>query len=711
MTCRHLFRPDPDGDLVPFRTVFADGSADFVRPAAPHAPGQEVTLSFRALAAVPITGAHLRIFPDGEERLLPMHKTERGPFQYWSATAKLVRSPFPYRFRLQTARRLLWLNAAGLSIAMPPDDEDFRLLPGYEAPAWVRESVFYQIFPDRFRRGCPPGPRPSGQGRAVPGPGPTRPHPADCPGAAGAPAPPGPQGPAPAPRAHPDSPTWGPVVEKAWNEPLGRVNLGHEFYGGDLWGIREMLPYLERLGVNALYLNPIFASPSNHRYDVSSYDRVDPYLGGDEALAALATTLGERGMRYILDGVFNHSGVNHTWFQQAATDPGAPSRAFYTFTDWPRQYVSWLGHKNLPKLDYDSAALRETIYRGPDAVARRWLREPFAASGWRLDAPNMLGCGGTDRGNLEVWREFRAAVKAEFPQSYLLGECFFEGSSWLQGDAFDAVMNYKGFALPLIQWLSGHDLHLLPAALEAREAADWMTAMLARVPFEIRNLQYNCLSTHDVIRFISRVQSNEALYRLAAAVQLAYPGVPAIYYGEELAMEGRKDPDNRRPMAWDDVPRRRNLTEWLSRLIGLRRTLPVLRQGAFCFLVADTEALAFARFEGDDLLIVAANRAARPAQVRVPVDLLGLADGERLCSLLAIPAVEQVRDGHLDLLLGPFEAVWLVPLAGAARYTCLRVPAVDEGGTPEGRSPRGPRRATAGGGKTGRKTAGRKGRA
>ncbi|MFZ2955706.1 MAG: alpha-amylase family glycosyl hydrolase [Candidatus Ozemobacteraceae bacterium] len=603
-------------------SLFSDGSSDFISPLPPHTLNQKVEIRVRVLAAAHLRDIQLRIFPDGEERLLRMRDEVQGPFRVWRAETVLTRLPFTYRFRIQTEQRIFWYNASGLHAHMPPDEEDFRLVPGFSAPAWLHSTVFYQIFPDRFRRG----------------------H--DAVGSS----------------ARTRSPAFTPAVVKEWDAPLstGRSNFGHEFYGGDLQGVREMLPHLEGLGVNGLYFTPIFESPSNHRYDTTNYDRVDPFLGGNEALADLSESLQARGMRYILDGVFNHAGVNHAWFQDAATRADSPFREYFTFPAYPREYVSWLGHKNLPKFDYASEKLCDAMFRSPDSIARRWLRAPYSASGWRLDAPNMLGRHGTDEGNLELWQAFRKSIKTEYPDAWLVGECFPEATRWLQGDTFDSVMNYRGFTNPMIQWLSGADLHGHPGQISAHEAATWMTSVMARVPFELRNLQYNALSSHDIIRFISRVNGNEDLYRLAVVLQMAFPGVPAIYYGEELAMTGGKDPDNRRPMAWNTVSRRRDLLEFLSRIIGLRRSLRVLRRGAFRFLTATDDGLAFARFEGGEVLIAAANRAPRPLELTIPVGILGLVDGMSMRSIVSVSSAIFVENGQLRLMLSPCEAVWLV---------------------------------------------------
>ena len=236
-----------------------------------------------------------------------------------------------------------------------------------------------------------------------------------------------------------------------------------EFYGGDLPGITGKLDYLAGtssssgpgLGVNALYLNPVFTAYSNHRYDVADYDNVDPHLGGNAALAELRRGLTDRGMRYMLDIVPNHCGFMHPWFRAAQADPAAATAEFFTFRHHPDDYECWLGVRSLPKLNYRSPRLREAIYAGPDAVFRRWLRPPYAADGWRVDVANMLGRHGVDQLGAEVARGIRQAVKAENPDAYLLGENFFDATAQLQGDGWDASMNYAGFTMPLWYWLRG----------------------------------------------------------------------------------------------------------------------------------------------------------------------------------------------------------------------------------------------------------------
>jgi len=602
-------------------SLFSDGSLDFVTPGPPHRIGDEITIRLRGRIGVEVKSVHLRIFPDGEERLVKMTSRNRKPFTYWSANVLLTRTPFQYRFRIQTSRNVFWLNACGLHLFMPPDDEDFRLIADFEEPAWVKKSVFYQIFPDRFRCSKPEISM--------------------------------------APRKI--SPCLGKVVFKKWGEPVSRPNLGEDFYGGDLWGILEMSDHLQRLGINAVYLNPIFEAASNHRYDTINYRVVDPFLGGNEALIALSDRFNKLGIRIVLDGVFNHCGYHHPWFQEALKNKNSEYREMFSFSGKGDEYVSWLGHSSLPKWNYSSQKVRDEIFSGKDAIAKFWLRPPFNIDGWRLDAPNMLGCNGVDDMNIEIWREFRKEVKKEKSDSYIFGECFFEGTKWLQGDAFDAAMNYKGFSLPLLQWISGYDLHLNPGELPGTAAVQWMKLIMARIPFQIRNLQYNCLSTHDIPRFIHRVSGNIKLYKLGLAIQMAFPGVPSIYYGEEICLDGGEDPDNRRPMDWNAVEKNSDLIAFIAHLTNLRKKMSVLHSGAFVFLYADDEALSFARFLGEDFLIVAANRSEYSRRVKIPLGVLGIPNGFSLKSLLTMDSLKTVYADVLDLVLSPREVLWLVP--------------------------------------------------
>jgi alpha-glucosidase len=304
------------------------------------------------------------------------------------------------------------------------------------------------------------------------------------------------------------------------------------------------------LGVNALYLTPIFTSPSNHKYDTVDYKHVDPHFGGDEALIALRNALDERDMRLMLDLVPNHCSAEHPWFLAAQADPAAPSAEFFTFYDRPDEYETWQGVRSLPKLNYRSLRLREEMYAGEDSVARHWLKPPFRIDGWRVDVANMLARQGENQLEHKVGCGLRRAIKSIAPQAYLIGENFFDGSSQLQGDELDATMNYRGFSIPLQQWLVGFDASLAwrpgmqdPDLLPTEALVEQWRAFMAAIPWQIATQQFNLLGSHDTRRISTVLGKDETLARIAAALLFTFPSTPSVYYGDEIGMAGGNDPD------------------------------------------------------------------------------------------------------------------------------------------------------------------------
>lgn len=567
--------------------IHHDGSPRYVRPV--HGPagrdleiGDEIELRLRVPPGAPIERILLRLCPDGEQRFLEMEPLaldaqSHSACRWWTVHLRLEMPVTTYRFLFFSQDGPFWLNAAGIHWHLVTDAEDFRLLAGYKSPAWVREAVFYQIFPDRFADGDPSNNVQDGEieyrgyrSRAR---------------------------------------RWGePPAAKGWEAMA-------EFYGGDLAGIGEKIPYLLDLGVNALYLNPIFSAYSNHRYDVVDYYNVDPHLGGNAALIDLRQKTAAQKMRLILDIVPNHCGVLHPWFQAAQQDAASASSEFFTFFNHPDQYATWLGVSILPKFDYRSSRLRDVMYAGPDAIFRHWLRLPYSVDGWRIDVANMLGRQGADQLGVEVGRGIRQAVKEENPDAYLLGENFFDASSQLQGDLWDAVMNYAGFSIPLWFWLSGFtvDQHGEPRAVSASQR--WSTEALVRswqsfraaIPWAIAAQQFNLLGSHDTDRILSRVQLDPHLNRLAVGIQFTVPGVPCIYYGDEIGLKGEGNA-TRACMPWDPAEWDGSLRSFYRQLINLRRTSPALISGGFQVLVQEEETLAFVRDSDEEWLLVVGQR-------------------------------------------------------------------------------------------------------
>jgi alpha-glucosidase len=576
-----------------------DGSPDFVSNPYP-ALGESVQVRLRVAVAAPIQRVLLRIFPDGEQAFLPMDRVESpAQLQVWTVDLPIRMPVTHYRFLLQAADGIWWYSAGGPASFEPLDGTDFKILAGYNPPAWVQESVFYQIFPDRFANGDPAN----------------DPQPGDYEYRG----------------QRPQTLAWG-------SPPPEDRHPGILFYGGDLEGIRQHLDYLADLGVNALYLNPVFTALSNHKYDVMDYEHVDPHFGGDEALAELRTALDQHGMRYLLDIVPNHCGWAHPWFQRARGAENAPESDYFTFHHHPDDYESWLGVWSLPKLNYRSPDLRERIYAGDQAVFRHWLRPPYRADGWRVDVANMLGRQGEIQIGEEVARGIRAAVKETHPGAYLIGENFFDATRQLQGDQFDGVMNYAGFSSPLLHWLSGIKIQAIgmpdplvgPPLSTAGLVAVWHSR-LAGIPWVVALQQYNLLGSHDTSRVRSVLGDNDALHRLAVTLLLTYPGVPGLYYGDEIGLLDEPGLRSRGCMPWDPAGWNHELRDFFKELIRLRRTSPAWQRGGFQVVSGEQHTLAYLRSLGSERWLIIAQRHAtsRPAG---PLDLraAGLPDGARL---------------------------------------------------------------------------------
>lgn len=459
-------------------------------------------------------------------------------------------------------------------------------------PDWVKDAVFYQIFPDRFARSD------------------RVPKPANL---------------------------------ERWDTPPTR----HGFKGGDLLGVAEHLDYLEHLGVTAIYLNPIFQSAANHRYHTHDYYRVDPVLGGNAGFRGLLDQAHDRSIRIVLDGVFNHASRGFYQFQQTLENGiDSPYLDWFHFdlerlasgkeiTAYPGEtrasrfgrrrrtleelgYRAWYQLPALPKFNTQSEAVRTFIFD----VARHWIA--FGADGWRLDVPSEID-------DDVFWRQFRRAVKGVNPEAYLVGEIWHQADRWLQGDQFDGVMGYVfnraclgffgGGSLDVTQRPGGHSLERLTAT----QFADRIDDLLDRYPESVTQAQFNLLSSHDMPRFLTLVRGDKAALKLATLFQMTFPGAPSIYYGDEIGMEGGPDPDCRRSFPWDEERWDHDLLATFRRAVRLRREHTVLRRGEFKRLEADDDhgVYAFGRTlprsaTESEALVVILNRGARPYRCDVP---------------------------------------------------------------------------------------------
>lgn len=418
------------------------------------------------------------------------------------------------------------------------------------------------------------------------------------------------------------------------------------FHGGDLRGVIQKFDYLLDLGINCIYFNPIFESASNHRYHTNDYYKIDPMVGTTADFRALLDVAHANGVRVLLDGVFNHSGRGFFAFNNILEN-----REYSPYTEWyhinrfpvdafsdgrAEDYEAWWGLKGLPKFNTDNPRVREYIMD----VARYWIKQGI--DGWRLDVPAEID-------DDDFWAEFRRVVKKANPDAYLVGEIWEVNPRWLDESHFDGLMNY-----PLRDAL----LDLLAYGHAVTDFANQVEDLLEAYPREHVYAQYLPLGSHDTRRLMTKLNGEVDKVRLAFTFQFAYPGAPAIYYGDEIGLEGEKDPDCRGAFPWDEGAWDKELRAHVQKLIALRKGRASLRRGDYQRVVVNEELgyYAFTRALGEDRVLVVINAGEKVRQVNLPVMAVGWADGERVKDLLGRGHYE-VKDGGLELTLPAWGAV------------------------------------------------------
>lgn len=418
------------------------------------------------------------------------------------------------------------------------------------------------------------------------------------------------------------------------------------FQGGDLRGILQHLDYLLDLGVTALYLNPIFQAPSTHRYNASDYYKIDPKLGTLDDFHALVDSVHRNNMHIILDGVFNHCGRGFFAFADVLENGDhSPYQDWFHIKKFPldaytpgeaQNYLGWWNHKSLPKLNTDNPAVRNYIF----SVARYWIEQ--GADGWRLDVPNEIDDDG-------FWEEFRHIVKSANRDAYLLGEIWDVNPRWANETHFDGLMNYP-LRDAILAMLNGHE--------NAARFAERAEGLLKTYPRENLYAMLVPLGSHDTERIKTMVGGSLEKTKLAFLVQMAYPGAPAIYYGDEIGLEGGKDPENRRAFPWKETVWDQELRAWVKTLIAVRKRTPALRRGDFQRLMAEDGLYAFARKLGEEKVLIALNASGRVHQVDVACASIGWEDDRELHDLLSHGKIT-ISKGHLKLGLEPWSGVWI----------------------------------------------------
>ncbi|CAB4708920.1 unannotated protein [freshwater metagenome] len=545
-----------------------DGSELYVSNEAPSI-GENVTLKVRIPNTYTFARAFVRLYHDGEPRSFDLKQAHKGEVEsWWSAKVSIKNLSTSYRFVFVDDGKYEWLNAAGVFDYDVHSNNDFQIvaLPSY--PEWIKSSVFYQIFPDRFAK--------SGQKH--------------------------------------ETPDW--AYPRDWNEPpSGRSKYtGRELYGGDLMGVEQHLDYVSELGVNGIYFTPFFPARSNHRYDASSFDEVDPILGGNKALFSLVAAASKRKIRLLGDLTSNHCGAGHSWLATAIADKKSKERGyFYWDKSVKHGYVGWWDLASLPKLNFNSQALRNAMYAGKDSIVKKWLSPKFGMAGWRIDVGNMTGRLGADDLHDEVMHGIRKAMDEVKPDAWLVAENGDFVASDLNGLGWHGAMNYQGFMRPVWNWVNknstiGGGFQGLPfqmPKINGRQLVESMMQFNSAIPWRSLVASMVLLDSHDTARMRTVVLADKALHLSAMAMMLTYPGVPSIFAGDEIGLEGAWGEDSRRTINWE------NRSEWdheflgeVKKLVNLRRNRDSLIHGGLRWVAVEDDYIVYLRESKKESLLV-----------------------------------------------------------------------------------------------------------
>jgi alpha-glucosidase len=574
-----------------------DGSELYVSNAAPKL-GESIKLRLRVPNSYSFEQCLIRFYHDGEPRTSPLKLEKSGTIEsWWSVNIKIINPSTSYRFVFVGPEKYEWLNANGIYQHDVHSNNDFVVVATEANPAWIRSAVFYQIFPDRFAKSD---------------------------------------------RVY-DLPDW--AQHRDWNDfPAKHTGTtGTELYGGDLRGVEEHLDHIENLGVNGIYFTPLFPSRSNHRYDASSFREVDPILGGDRALFSLVKRAKSKKIHIMADLTSNHCGVGHPWLMKAQKNKKSKERGyFYWDKSVKHGYVGWWGLASLPKLNFSSQALRNEMYAGKNSIVKQWLRAKYGMSGWRIDVGNMTGREGAEDHHDEVMQGIRKAIAEVNPDAWLVAENGDFEAKDLDGFGWHGSMNYQGFMRPFWNWMNRNPkiavgFQGLPFAMPkitGRQLVVSMNEFSASIPWRSLVSSMTFLDTHDTARFRSVVMGDKAAHEAAFAMSLAYPGVPSIFAGDEIGIEGIFGEDARRTINWD------NKADWdhefhksVRHLVRLRRKHDAFINGGLRWVAVEDDYLVFLRDSKKESILFFISRG--PVKAKINLAPLGLSVRENLAGTIA----------------------------------------------------------------------------
>lgn len=675
-----------DYKSTPFNgsAVFSDGSVRYRCPAEPM-PGDTVKIRCR-------TGrSNVKyVFLVANDRKYLMKMTERDKlFDFYEAEISVDDSTVNYYFEIHSGLYVMYYNRKGV-VGHHEDYASFKIIPGFKTPSWAKGAVMYQIFMDRFCNGDKSNDVYDGEYTYI-----------------------------------------GEPVSNVtdWSKCPEPMDV-RSFYGGDIEGVISKLDYLEWLGVEVIYFNPLFVSPSSHKYDIQDYDNIDPHFGkivaddpeldpkeryamrvtdkrnldaSNELFAKLVDEAHKRGIRIILDGVFNHCGSYNKWLDadrlyegREGYDNGAfisadsPYRSFFKFNDesWPynKSYDGWWGHDTLPKLNYEES---EKLYEYIMNIAKKWVDRPYNIDGWRLDVAADLGHSGEF--NHKFWKDFRKSVKSTNPDALILAEHYGNPESWLRGDEWDSVMNYDAFMEPLSWFLTGMEKHSDEYREDLRGNSNAffgaMREHMLKMTTPSLQVSMNELSNHDHSRFLTRTNRKvgrtaslgaweagqgimPSLMRAGVIVQMTWPGAPTVYYGDEAGVCGWTDPDNRRTYPWGHEDTM--MLRFHREMIRIHRDYAALRTGSLLFLNELQDVICYGRFDDTDQFVIAVNSGSSEREFDVPVWRLGLLDNPATMVSLIISTeneysiaarVYNVKEGFIHLTLYPYSSIVIKNMA------------------------------------------------